>query len=480
MIQTIIRTNLVLHTTKLPDTSYTEVLLFDTLSSLPENYHTTSLNHVFKTLKAGKNMSFFDGRAHVFCCYTPTDAPWVDLEKIRKAGALCFKQSKELGIGHVVIKGLGAQTETLKAFCEGFYLSNYSFDTYKKEADSFDVIVYIDPKLADQTLIEEWAALWQAVLIARDLVNEPYSYLNAVTLAQEFERLGAEAGFDVEVWNEAKISAQKMGGLLAVNNGSTVPPTFTIMEYKPQQYSNQQPIVLVGKGVVYDTGGMSLKPTPNSMDFMKCDMGGSATAVGIIYAVAKAKLPLHIIALVPATDNRPGENAYVPGDVITMYSGHTVEVKNTDAEGRLILADALHYAKKLKPQLLLDFATLTGSAVRAIGPYASAIMGNADQHVISEICTHGLTDFEKFIQFPLWDEYEEELHSHVADFSNLGKSEGGHMSAAMFLQKFTDYPWIHIDIAGTAFTHSPKDYLTFGGTGVGIRPVFNYLKSLTK
>src|SRR5690606_37581030 len=186
-------------------------------------------------------------------------------------------------------------------------------------------------------------------------------------LAKEIARLGKEAGFKVTTLNKARIEKEKMGGILAVNQGSILPPTFTIMEHKPNKPVNKKPIVLVGKGVVYDTGGLSLKPTPASMDRMKSDMSGAAVVTGAMYAAAMLQLPLHIIALVPATDNRPGENAYVPGDVITMYSGTTVEVLNTDAEGRLLLADALHYAKRYNPELVVDFATLTGSAAMAVG-----------------------------------------------------------------------------------------------------------------
>jgi leucyl aminopeptidase len=195
--------------------------------------------------------------------------------------------------------------------------------------------------------------------------------------------------------NKAKIKQLKMGGLIAVNLGSIQPPTFTIMEWKPKNAVNKKPVVLVGKGVVYDTGGMSLKPTPNSMDFMKCDMGGGAAVGGAIYAIAKAKLPVHVVALVPATDNRPDGDAYVPGDVITMMSGKTVEVLNTDAEGRLILADALHYAKRYKPELVLEFSTLTGAAAAAIGPMGIVCMGDVLDTTRKALHTAGDNVYER-------------------------------------------------------------------------------------
>jgi leucyl aminopeptidase len=182
-----------------------------------------------------------------------------------------------------------------------------------------------------------------------------------------------------------------------------------------------------------------------------------------------------VVGLVPATDNWIGENSYAPGDVITMYSGTTVEILNTDAEGRLVLADALHFAKKLKPELVIDFATLTGAAVRAIGPYASAMMGTANDEFKGQMFESSYAVFERLIEFPLWKDYADELKSSVADMSNLGKGEGGQISAAKFLEHFTDYPWMHIDIAGTAFNHAEKDYQTIGGTGVGVRMMIDFL-----
>jgi leucyl aminopeptidase len=195
------------------------------------------------------------------------------------------------------------------------------------------------------------------------------------------EKMGKEAGFTVEVFNRKKIEALRMGGLLAVNKGSIDPPTFNILEWKPENALNEKPVVLVGKGVVFDTGGLSLKPTAKSMDYMKCDMAGGAVVAATLYAVAKNKLPLHVVGLVPATDNRPDGNAYVPGDVITMFDGTTVEIKNTDAEGRLLLADALSYAKKYNPGLVIDVATLTGSAEIISGSQALVAMGNSPENL---------------------------------------------------------------------------------------------------
>jgi leucyl aminopeptidase len=271
-----------------------------------------------------------------------------------------------------------------------------------------------------------------------------------------------------------------MGGLLAVNLGSITEPTFIIMEYKSPDAQNDKPLVLVGKGVMYDTGGLSLKPTGNSMDYMKCDMAGSAAVVGGIAALAKAKLPIHVIGLIPAVENRPGGDAFVPGDIITQYDGTTVEVLNTDAEGRLILADALAYAKQYDPGLVLDFATLTGAAARAIGQTGTVFMGTAEKACRRMVKKVGKKTGERMVKFPLWEEHGEMMDSEIADLKNLGGEFAGASSAGKFLQHFTDYPWLHFDIAGPAFLKSANHYRPAGGTGVGVRFIYTFAKQWLK
>jgi leucyl aminopeptidase len=249
------------------------------------------------------------------------------------------------------------------------------------------------------------------------------------------------------------------------------------MEYKPAKAVNKKPIVLVGKGVVYDTGGLSLKPTANSMDFMKCDMAGGATVGGILYAIAKAKLPVHVIGLVPSTDNRPSGNAYAPGDVITMMGGKTVEVLNTDAEGRLILADALTYAKRYKPELVMEFSTLTGAASAAIGQYGIVCMGNVDKKTNEALHTSGYNVYERLAEFPFWEEYDELLKSDIADLKNIGGPTAGAITAGRFLAQFIDFPYMHFDIAGPAFNKGNDSYRVKNGTGVGVRLIFDFLRN---
>lgn len=368
-------------------------------------------------------------------------------------------------------------TNIVAALVEGIGLSNYQFLKYKteKKKNTLEKVSVVSSITTKQ--LTEIVHVIEATNQAKDLVNEPVSFLNAVQITKEIKRLGKDAGFKVEVFNKAKIESLKMGGLLAVNKGSVVPPTFSILEWKPEKAKNKKPIVLVGKGVVYDTGGLSLKPTPNSMDIMKCDMGGAAAVIGAIYAVAKNKLPIHVIALVPATDNRPGGDAYAPGDVITMHNKKTVEVLNTDAEGRMILADALSYAQKYNPELVIDSATLTGAAAAAIGYYGVVAMGNASEKTMQKLKNSGNNVYERIVEFPFWEEYEKLIESDIADIKNLGGPHGGAITAGKFLEHFTDYPYIHTDIAGPAWMKSKVDYISKGGSGVGVRLFYDFIKN---
>jgi leucyl aminopeptidase len=320
----------------------------------------------------------------------------------------------------------------------------------------------------------------KAVFWTRDMVNTPVSHLNAEQLAEAISQLGQEAGFQVQVLGKAQIEALKMGGLLAVNKGSIDPPTFTIAEYKPSNAVNTKPIVLVGKGVVYDTGGLSLKPTPGSMDTMKGDMAGGATMAAVIYFAALQKLPIHIVGLIPATDNRPGGNAYTPGDVITMFDGTTIEVLNTDAEGRMILADALAYSAKYDPEIVIDAATLTGAALRAIGTEATIIMGNARDEYFHDLEKIGFDVHERVVRFPFWDDYKAHMKSKIADMKNIGGPNAGMISAGKFLEHFVKAPYIHMDIAGPAWLDSKENYKGDGGTGAGVRLLYQFLKNRYK
>lgn len=403
---------------------------------------------------------------------------YLNAEEFRKAGSGIIKVLRKYGFSKVTLN-TKANKEMLLSYLEGIFLADYTFNEYKTEkGEAKELKINVNRKNI-QTELDHLRALAEGVYVARDIVNIPGSDLRPVDLSNKITSLGKEAGYFTEFFNKSKIKALKMGGLLAVNRGSLDPPTFNILEYKPDNAINTKPIMLVGKGIVFDTGGLSLKPTANSMDYMKSDKGGAAAVIGTFYAVAKAKLPIHIVGLIPATDNRPGQDAYYPGDVVKMYDGSTVEVLNTDAEGRMILADALVYAKKYKPELVIDLATLTGSAAIAVGKYGVVYFNKAGDIINQELQKSGDQSYERLVEFPLWEEYGEMLKSDVADVKNIGGREAGAITAAKFLERFTDYPWVHMDIAGPAFMHSEYNYYKKGGSGIGVRLLFNFLKNKT-
>ena len=419
------------------------------------------------------------------------------LESCRKAGdKVAGLLNGQKAMKATIYDAEGKSKEVL-AFAEGMALGSYQFLKYKSEKETENTLEEIEiyskaleePDNKDTSHVSrvthhdfrvtELNILLDAVARCRDLINEPNSYLTATVFSEEVEQMAKESGAHAEVLTKQKIAALKMGGLLGVNQGSHEPPTFTVMEWNPAGAKNKKPIVLVGKGVVYDSGGMNLKPG-NSMLNMKDDMSGAAAVAAAVYAIAKAKLPVHVVGLMPATDNRPGMKALVPGDIITMHNGMTVEVVDTDAEGRLILADALSYAKRYDPSLVIDLATLTGSAVRAIGKFAAAAMQSNASGELEKLKRSGDEVCERLAEFPMWDEYGEQIKSELADLKNLGGAEAGLITAAKFLEKFTDYPYIHLDIAGPAFIDKRDSYRGLGGTGYGVRLLFEFFKKVTR
>jgi leucyl aminopeptidase len=479
-----------MHTTIKLVTSYKPadslVLLIDDKGTLPKGvFSEKEAQFIAKEIKADKKSIVINQYDRFVAIFRPDKKNDINKlqENCRKAGDVFLASINRNKLEKVFIVNNFGKPEAALALAEGMALGNYQFLKYrkekKKEEHSLKEIFIVSKGLRAQQ-VEAMANTVEAVCRARTLVNEPHSWLNATQLAAEFTKLGSEAGFKVTVMNKAQIKAQKMGGLLAVNLGSPQPPTFTVMEWKPRNAKNKKPYVLVGKGVVYDTGGLSLKPTPSSMDYMKSDMAGAAAVACTLYALAKNKVPVHVIALVPATDNRPGGDAYTPGDVITMMSGHTVEVLNTDAEGRLILADALHYAKRYSPELVLDFATLTGAAAMAVGSYGIVCMGNANSNIKESLRKSGEAVYERLAEFPFWDEYDELINSDIADMKNIGGPVGGAITAGKFLQRYVDYPWMHFDIAGPSFLHSPSSYRGKGGTGVAVRFLVDFFTKKNK
>lgn len=400
-------------------------------------------------------------------------------EELRKTAFNLRKQIRSNNHSELVIASYQIFKGALEAFTEGLLLSFYSFDKYRTKKENGEkknypskLLLYGGP---DDSELKWLIDLTDAVYFIRDLINEPVNHLNAPALAEEIRKAGNKAGFTVEVLNKGKIEALKMGGLLAVNKGSVDPPVFCILEWKPEKALNSNPVVLVGKGIVYDTGGLNIK-TGDYMDNMKGDMAGAAAVTGVLYTIARTGIPLHVIGLVPATDNRPGGNAYTQGDIIIMYNKMTVEVGNTDAEGRLILADAISYASKFKPELIIDIATLTGSAAMTFGIQAIAVMGNADRKYFKLLEECGNEVYERTAELPFWDEYGELIKSDIADIKNVGGKEAGAITAGKFLENFADYPLIHIDIAGPGSLKKDDFYRLKSGPGSGLRLLSTFLK----
>lgn len=401
-------------------------------------------------------------------------------EQTRKAGSRAMDAAQSQKQDSLTIITAGVSSTLALAFAEGAALSSYKFRKYFTDKDKTEkpvpAVNIMSESVSDSDL-KELSAVVESICIARDLVNEPQSYLTAEQFAHDVKSMSKKYGFKTEILDKQKIEKLAMGGILAVNQGSINPPVLMILTHKPKGAVNKKPVVLVGKGVTFDTGGLSLKPTPDSMDYMKCDMAGGAAVAATIALAAAQNLPVHLIGLIPATDNRPDGNAVAPGDVITMYSGTTVEVLNTDAEGRLILADALAYSKKFEPELTFTIATLTGAASVAIGPVGVVAMGDAERKWMDILKTAGDECYERIAEFPFWEEYGEMIKSDIADIKNLGGKYAGMITAGKFLDHFAPDNFIHLDIAGPAYLKSRESYLGKGGTGVGVRLFWEFLKA---
>jgi leucyl aminopeptidase len=402
-------------------------------------------------------------------------------EELRKTAYNLKKLIKKNNHSELVITSDCAYKGAIEDFTEGLLLSIYSFSKYKTQPEGDKEMNYPAKLLlygdADDSDIKWLVDLTDAVYFTRDLINEPVNHLNATALSAAIKKTGDSAGFNVEILTKGKIEALKMGGLLAVNKGSIDPPVFCILEWHPANCLNRKPFVLVGKGIVYDTGGLNIK-TGDYMSGMNGDMAGAATVAGVLYMIAKTDIPLHIIGLIPSTDNRPGGNAFTQGDIITMYNKMTVEIGNTDAEGRLILADAISYASKYSPELIIDIATLTGSAMRTFGNQAIAMMTNADRKYIDLLEECGNDVYERIAELPFWDEYGESLKSDVADLNNTGAREAGAIIAGKFLEKFAESPLIHLDIAGTETLKKDDYYRPKNGSASGLRLLSTFLRKM--
>lgn len=372
--------------------------------------------------------------------------------------------------------------EISRGLSEGLLLSNYAFDKLKTSKTSSQqllqkVALIGDGKEALKSA-KEALHICQGVYFARDLVNGNADDVTPEHIGDMAKEIAKKhSTVKTQVFSKSKIEKEKMGLLLAVSRGSHIDPSFVICEYKGDPKSNDTTVV-VGKGVTYDTGGLNLKPT-GSMETMKADMGGAATALGTLHAVASLKLPCNLTIVIPTTENSISAKSYKPGDVYKSYQGQTVEIGNTDAEGRLILADALSWASKnLKPTRIIDFATLTGAIVIALGNEAIGLMSN-DEKLASDLQKAGNDSYERACQLPVYEEYRQQLNSDVADIKNIGGRAGGSITAAVFLKEFVGkgIPWAHFDIAASAYLDKAIRYNPQHGTGIGVRLMLSYLKN---
>ena len=379
----------------------------------------------------------------------------------------------------------GSPYDLAMALAEGGALAAYRFDKYRTRTagefpgvSSFSLIVPSRKYLrAASDGVRDAAIVCGATWFARDLANAPGNEIYPATLAQRARLAGRRHGFAVTVFDEKKIARLKMGGLLGVAKGSRNAPRFIITEHAPRGIRSRKPtVVLVGKGITFDSGGISIKPSANMAE-MKMDMSGAAAVLGIMQAAARLRVPVHLIGLIPAAENLPGGNALKPGDILRHYNGRTSEVDNTDAEGRLILADALAYASRYKPDLVIDLATLTGAVVVALGHLATGMMGTSAT-AMQQLSKAGERTYERVWELPLFEEYEKLIKSDIADVKNVGGRWAGTITGALFLKQFIDsYPWVHLDIAGTAILEEPGEYSPRGASGVGVRLLVDFLRN---
>ncbi len=368
----------------------------------------------------------------------------------------------------------------LQTFAEGILLGNYDFDKYKSEKNKkqkLEICFYSDsPMIAES--VRKATALTDTVFFARDLVNEPAITLTPQELAKRTKQRFDKTPVKVKVSGKNEILKRKMNALYSVGKGSVNEPLLLELHYKPRKAKTK--IALVGKGVTYDSGGYSIKPTDGMVE-MKADMAGAAAVIGIIDAASKLKLPVELIGIIPAVENLISGNSYKPGDIVSTASGKTIEVKNTDAEGRIILADALEYASKKKPEEIFDFATLTGACVVALGEFAAGLFGK-NSEIVERLTAVGEKTFELVWPLPFRNEYKKLLDSDIADISNIGGRWGGAITAAKFLEFFVDDSsnYIHLDIAGPAMKNKLSHYTSKWNTGFGIRLITEYLKQIGK
>ena len=407
----------------------------------------------------------------------------LDIEGVRQTYAGAAKKVSEMGLKSATIPLLATATpDEIRAAAEAIPLSLYQFNPYKtkiSDADEKKLKLQSVTFLTEDEDAERKAMIESAVrrgeiyanacILARDLSNEPGNHLTPAKLAEQAESIAAESGLKCEVFNKAMLEKKGFGAMLAVSQGSAQEPRFIILDYVPEGSESKGTVVLVGKAITFDTGGINLKS--QFLPEMKHDMSGGASVLAALRAINELKPDVRVIGLIAASENMPGSSALKPSDVIRSYSGKKIEILNTDAEGRLVLADALAYAKKYEPDAVVDQATLTGAVVYALGKYAAGAMGT-DNQLMEKVKSAAIKTHERVAELPLWADYEDDVKSTIADIKNLGDGiNAGSIAGAAFLKFFVDdcYPWVHIDIAGVAWNMKSAYTPEHGASGWGAR-----------
>ena len=407
------------------------------------------------------------------------------LDKVRQAAGTAAQKARKLGAKSVATVAMGAGGGGLdpraaaQATVEGIVLALYEFRVHKStpaENGAIESVTLVEFDAAKLPAVQEGArvghVLADATNFTRDLVNQPSNHMTPHILAHAARDMAEKNGLKCEVFNVEQIAALGMGAMMGVTQGSDEPPQFILLEHRPDA---GQPVIFVGKGITFDSGGISIKPSEN-MGAMKGDMAGAAAVIGAMQAVAQLDLPLHVVALAPACENLPSGHAYKPGDVLKAMNGKTIEVISTDAEGRLILADALCYAGRYKPSAVIDLATLTGACVVALGENVAAGIFSNDDDLSTQVREAGHRAGEKLWPLPLYEEYKDKIKSHVADMKNAGGRYGGVGTSAIFLKGFASYPWAHLDIAPMEADDKGGPYQPKGATGFGVRTLVEFLR----
>lgn len=411
-----------------------------------------------------------------------------DSAVLRKISGSALRYLKSRGVHNFAfaVREANATEDAAQAVVEGAIAADFESDKYKtdkKNDKSIETVLLAGYSEAERAAGEKGLARGRIIAesqnFARDLINEPSNKLTPKILAEKAEAMAKQAGLAVEILDEKKIADLKMGALLSVAQGGPEPPRMIVITYTPANLKPGAPVIgLVGKAVTFDTGGISIKPS-EGMEKMKYDMAGGATMIGVMRALAALKPNVKVICVVPSTENMPGGKAQKPGDIQTAMSGKTIEVLNTDAEGRLILADGVHYAKQLGATHLVDAATLTGAIVVALASINVGVFGGTDQAWTDKVLASAKAAGEKMWQMPMDDEYREFIKGTVADIQNIGSGKGGgSITGAWFIREFAgDTPWVHLDIAGTAWNDDAKTWLAKGPTGVALRTLVHLAMS---